>query len=98
MKTKRRQQNPRSLWTPARVKGWLEHCPKSDEQEMYVCRGWGVDGEFYCAECVHRLVENHIPLPAQATAENPIQGSVFVPLDADDAREKMMCEGCSARL
>ena len=98
MKTKRKQQNRRTLWTPARVKSWLEHCPESDAEEMHVCRGWVVDGEFYCAECVHRVVENNIPLPPQAIENNPMRGSIFVPLDADGAKEKMMCEGCGARL
>ena len=98
MKTKRKQQNSHTLWTPARVKSWLEHCAKSDGEEIYVGRGWVVDGEFYCAECVHRLVENNIPLPPSATAKNPMQGSIAVGWDADGAEEKMMCEGCGAKL
>lgn len=57
-----------------------------------------MDGEFYCAECVHRLVENSIPLPPKATAKNPMRGSIFVFLDAGGTKEKMMCEGCGASL
>jgi len=93
MKAKNQGQSARPLWTPARVKGWLERCPKSDKEEDSVLKGWIVDGEFYCAECVHRLVENNIPLPAKATAGDPMTGSiaVFPAADFDDP-----CQGCEA--
>ena len=97
MKTKRKQQNSHTLWTPScqKLAGTLREIRR---EEIYVATGWVVDGEFYCAECVHRLVENNIPLPPSATAKNPRQGSIAVGWDADGAEEKMTCEGCGAKL
>ena len=83
MKTKMEN---RLLWTPEQVQGWLEHCPKPDGSGTYVFRGWIVDGNFFCAECVHTLVENGHNLPPQSPA---------IPLGTpcDD-----LCDGCGGKL
>jgi len=58
-----------------------------------VLKGWIVDGEFYCAECVHRLVENGVLLPPAATLGNSRRGSIAVPLGE---AWPWPCEGCGA--
>jgi hypothetical protein len=88
------KEDARQLWTPAFVRERLEGCPKPDGEETHVLEGWIVDGEFYCAECVHRLVENNIPLPARATPDNPQRGSIAVPLGED---WPWPCAGCGAQ-
>ena len=60
-----------------------------------MCRGWVVDGELYCAECVHRLVENNIALPPKARAKNPMRGAIFIALGTDC---EGTCEGCGGEL